>query len=132
MSFKIFLLESANKTEFNSYLIMSPSKLPKDHDEHKDALKNFDNNVNDVIKLLKSKGLTVGDNYTADDGVGVDLYDITVADDEFQIKQALQSAVDSFKVTFHGNIYYIEDGEQSNKGYSINVINNTVKVKSIK
>ena len=132
MSFKNFLLESANKTEFNSYLIMSPSKLPKDHDEHKDALKNFDNNVNDVIKLLKSKGLTVGDNYTADDGVGVDLYDITVADDEFQIKQALQSAVDSFKVTFRGNIYYIEDGEQSNKGYSINVINNTVKVKSIK
>ena len=53
---------------------MSPSKLPKDHDEHKDALKNFDNNVNDVIKLLKSKGLAVGDNYTADDGVGVDLY----------------------------------------------------------
>ena len=74
MSFKNFLLESANKTEFNSYLIMSQSKLPKDHDEHKDALKNFDNNVNDVIKLLKSKDLTVGDNYTADDGVGVDLY----------------------------------------------------------
>ena len=67
MSFKNFLLESANKTEFISYLTMLPSKLPKDHDEHKDALKNFDNNVNDVIKLLKSKGLTVGDNYTADD-----------------------------------------------------------------
>ena len=31
------------------------------------SFKNFDNNVNDVIKLLKSKGLTVGDNYTADD-----------------------------------------------------------------
>ena len=132
MSFKNFLLESANKTEFISYLIMSPSKLPKDHDEHKDALKNFDNNVNDVIKLLKSKGLTVGDNYTADDGVGVDLFDITVADDESQIKQVLQIAADSFDVTFHGNIYYSEDGEQSNKGYSIKTINNTVKVKSIK
>ena len=128
MNFKEYLLTESS-VSFASYVVVKSNNKSTGNDKYSDV--DFGKDVKQVVSILKTHNVEIGDNESDDDDLSVELYDIKCQDSVDGLQKAFQAVVDSVEVTISGTLYYMKDGEQSDNGYRIKTTGGKVTVKSI-